>query len=60
MERRSRRRDGEGDLINTQYKPVRNCHNESPLENEYILKKERGNEDENCGYILYLYMKIEE
>jgi hypothetical protein len=29
----------EGDLTNVQYKPIQNCHNESPLYNEYILIK---------------------
>jgi hypothetical protein len=30
-------RDGGGDVINVQYKPVWNCHTESPLYNKYIL-----------------------
>jgi hypothetical protein len=28
-----------GDLTNVQYKATQNCHNESPLYNEYILIK---------------------
>jgi hypothetical protein len=34
-----RGRDGGGDLTNVQYKPIWNCHYESPLYNEYILIK---------------------
>jgi hypothetical protein len=37
VERESRERDSEGDLTNVQYKPVQNCHNESPLYNKHIL-----------------------
>jgi hypothetical protein len=29
--------DSEGNLINVQYKPIWNCHNELPRYNEYIL-----------------------
>jgi hypothetical protein len=36
-ERGSGGRDSECDLTNVQYKPIWNCHNESPLYNEYIL-----------------------
>jgi hypothetical protein len=32
-----RGKDGEGDLTNVQYKLIWNCHNESPLYNEYVL-----------------------
>jgi hypothetical protein len=32
-------RDGGDNLINIQQKPIWNCHNESPLYNEYVLKK---------------------
>jgi hypothetical protein len=32
-------RDGGDDVTNVQYKPIQNCHNESPLHNEYILIK---------------------
>jgi hypothetical protein len=35
--REQRKRDGRGDLTNVQYKPIGNCHNESPLYNKYIL-----------------------
>jgi hypothetical protein len=28
-----------GDLTNVPYKPIWNCHNESPLYNEYVLIK---------------------
>jgi hypothetical protein len=31
--------DGRGDLINVQWKPIRNCHNGLPLYKEYILIK---------------------
>jgi hypothetical protein len=34
---RSRRRDSGSELTNVQYKPIGNCHNESPLYNKYIL-----------------------
>jgi hypothetical protein len=34
-----RGRDGGSDLTNAQYKPIWNCHNDSPLYNEYILIK---------------------
>jgi hypothetical protein len=34
-----RGRDGGGDLTNVQYKPIQNCHYESPLYNEYIIIK---------------------
>jgi hypothetical protein len=34
-----RGRDGGGNLTNVQCKPIWNCHNESPLYNEYILIK---------------------
>jgi hypothetical protein len=34
-----RGRDDGGDLTNAQYKPIWNCHNESPLYNEYSLIK---------------------
>jgi hypothetical protein len=37
--RRLRGRDSGGDRTNVQYKPIWNCHNESPLYNEYILIK---------------------
>jgi hypothetical protein len=30
-------RDGGSDLSNEQYKPIWNCHYESPLYNKYIL-----------------------
>jgi hypothetical protein len=30
-------RDGGGELTDVQCEPIRNCHNESPLYNEYIL-----------------------
>jgi hypothetical protein len=30
-------RENGGDLTNVQYKPIRNCHNEFPQYNEYIL-----------------------
>jgi hypothetical protein len=32
-----RGRDSGGDLTNVQYKPIWNCHNESPLYNKYNL-----------------------
>jgi hypothetical protein len=35
----SRGEGGGGDLTNVQCKPLHNCHNESPLYNEYILIK---------------------
>jgi hypothetical protein len=35
----SRGRDGGDVLTNVQYKPIWNCHNESPLYNEYILMR---------------------
>jgi hypothetical protein len=35
--------DGRGNLTNVQYKPIWNCHNESPLYNEYILIKKKRN-----------------
>jgi hypothetical protein len=31
--------DGGVDLTNTQYKPIQNYHNESPLHNKYMLIK---------------------
>jgi hypothetical protein len=34
-----RGRDGGGDLTNVQYKFIWNCHNGSPMYNEYILIK---------------------
>jgi hypothetical protein len=34
-----RQGDGRGDLTNIQCKAIWNCHNESPLYNEYILIK---------------------
>jgi hypothetical protein len=30
-------RDGGGDLMNIQCKPIQNCCNESPVYNEYVL-----------------------
>jgi hypothetical protein len=36
-----RGRDGRGDLTKVQYKPIWNCHNESPLYNKYILIKRK-------------------
>jgi hypothetical protein len=33
------RRDGGSDLMNVQYKPIWNCHSESPLYNEHIQIK---------------------
>jgi hypothetical protein len=39
-------RDSGGDLTNVQYKPIWNCHKESPLYNEHILiKKLMGKKD---------------
>jgi hypothetical protein len=43
--RKLRGRDSKGDLPNVQYKPIWNCHNESPLLNEYILSKKGGSKD---------------
>jgi hypothetical protein len=37
--RKSRERDSGDDLINVQYKPIWNCHNESPPYSEHILIK---------------------
>jgi hypothetical protein len=37
--RGSRQRDCGGNLTNVQCKPILNCHNESPLYNEFILIK---------------------
>jgi hypothetical protein len=40
------RGDGGGVLTNVQCKAIQNCHNESPLYNEYILIKMK----KNCSY----------
>jgi hypothetical protein len=45
MGRRLRGREGGSDLTNVQYKPIWNCHNESPLHNEHILIKNKEKED---------------
>jgi hypothetical protein len=37
--RRLKGTDGGDDIINAQSDPIWNCHNESPLYNEYILIK---------------------
>jgi hypothetical protein len=39
MERESTGRNSGGHVINVQYKPIWNCHNEFPLYNEYVLLK---------------------
>jgi hypothetical protein len=43
--RRLRGRDSGGHLTNMQYKPIWNCHNESPLYNKYILVKKGGSKN---------------
>jgi hypothetical protein len=40
--RGQRGRDSGDDLTNIQYKSIWNCHNECPLNNEYILIKNNG------------------
>jgi hypothetical protein len=50
-------RDGEGDLTNVQYKPIWNCHNESPLYNEYILiKKSKKRKKAAVSWVKILYL----
>jgi hypothetical protein len=44
-ERGSNRRDGGDDLTKAQYKHIQNCHNESPLFIEYILKEMKNMEE---------------
>jgi hypothetical protein len=39
VEKRSRGRDSRSDLVNVQYKPTWNCHNESPIQQLYPNKK---------------------
>jgi hypothetical protein len=49
-------RNGGGDLIDVQYKPIWNCHSESPLYNEYILikiKKRKIKNNKKLGIINY-------
>jgi hypothetical protein len=35
----NKNQDSGGDLTNVQYKPIWDCHDECPLYNEHILKK---------------------
>jgi hypothetical protein len=49
-----RGRDGGDDLTNVQYKPIRNFHNEAPLNNDYILIKcfNKKQTDCSCAFVL--------
>jgi hypothetical protein len=43
---RKKRNPEWGNLTNVQCKAIQNCHNESSLYNEYILKKKRRKKEE--------------
>jgi hypothetical protein len=50
-----RGKDNGCDLTNIQYKPIRNCHYESPLCNKYILIKNYNKRRGNCDQLCLLY-----
>jgi hypothetical protein len=43
-----------GDLTNVQRKAIQNCHNKSPVYNEYMLIKMEGKKSENSNKYISL------